>query len=195
MMGPFHVRWTALLCALAMLPAGYSQESRKLKIVALEGAGGFNDMVFGVAHDLMVEVRNEQGEPVKGAKVVFSAPANGPSVLFPDGSRLYITTADELGRAAARGLKPVGAEGRFAIQVTASAAGQVGSATIAQSNTLATSNPPPKKHKSKAWIALVIAGAAAGVAVGVSQSGGSSPEHVPSPTILTVGSVSVGGPR
>ncbi len=194
-------RWTQTATALLMaasIAAGADQ--RPLQINVLEGEGAFNDIRKGLARAPIVEVKDEGGQAVENAKVVFQLPDMGAGGTFLDGSHTFVATSDKQGRAAAPPLKPNRMEGMFAIVVNASKDGSVGHAEIRQSNTMAGGvQAGGGGGHGKLKILIAIAGAAGGVAVAAarsgSKSGGSTGAAVAAPTILSVGTVTIGGPR
>jgi hypothetical protein len=110
---------------------------------------------------------------------------------------------DSQGRAAATGLVPNTSEGKFNIRVTATYAGKEGSATILMENT-ASDGPqkPPvaidakKKSNKLVWILVAAGGAgAAGIFAAKGSGSKSSGPPPPTPTAITLGAVTVGGPR
>jgi hypothetical protein len=187
----------ALLLA-ATVAAGADQ--RPLQVNVLEGDGAFNDIRKGIAHSPVVEIKDEAGRAVENAKVVFQLPEMGAGGTFLDGSRTFVATSDAQGRAAAPGLKPNKVEGAFAIIVNASKDGSVGRAEVRESNTLAGGaiTPGGGGHKKLMIVIGVLASAGGGAAVaamrGGSKSGGST-GAVATPTALSIGTVTVGGPR
>lgn len=190
------------MLATAVLALGAaSAADRSLQVSVLDGEGAFNDIKRGLARMPVVEVRDDDGRLVQGAKVVFQLPDMGASGSFTDGSRTMIATTDAQGRASAKGLKPNKVEGTYVISVTASKDGAVGHGEIRQSNTLAGGDQTlqPNNH-TKLKILIAIAGAAGGVAIAAARAGGggsnagAATAAVPA-TSLTVGAVTIGGPR
>jgi hypothetical protein len=188
---------TAVLLAAGLLAAG---DGKPLQVNVLDGEGAFNDIRRAQARTPVVEVRDDDGRPVQGAKVVFQLPDMGAGGTFADGSRTLVVNTDAQGRAAAPGLHPNKVEGSFSIAVTASKEGGVGHAEIRQSNTLAggDQNMQSGGH-GKLKILIAIAGAAGGAAIAAARAGGSKSSGgttaaVP-PTSLSVGAVTIGGPR
>jgi len=198
-------RWAR--CALAAcLAAGFAAaaDQRPLTVNVLEGEGAFNDIKKGVGKAPVVEVKDENGKAVENAKVVFQLPENGAGGAFLDGSRTFVATSDKLGRAAAPVIKPNKVEGQFAIVVTASKDGNTGHAQIRESNTLAGGSMMKTGggHGTALKIILAAASIGGGVAVlaarsggGGGNSGGSTGATTAAPTSLSVGTVTVGGPR
>jgi hypothetical protein len=187
----------ALVLSLGMASAA---NQKALQVNVLDGEGAFNDIKRGQARMPVVEVRDDDGHGVQGVKVVFQLPDLGASGTFADGSRTLIATTDEQGRATAQGLKPNKVEGSYLITVTASKDGASGRAEIRQNNTLAGGDQSVQSgNHSKLKIVIAIAGAAGGAAIaavraGGSKSGSSATPSTP-PTTLTVGAVTIGGPR
>ena len=97
---------------------------------------------------------------------------------------------DSRGIATADSFRPNLTEGRFAIAVAANYQGKQGSAVVGQSNTLAASSGRSNK---KLWIIVGVIGGGAAGAVLATRSGSSS--SAPVPTSISVGTVTVGGPR
>jgi hypothetical protein len=181
----------------ALLASGAGQ--RTLQVNVLDGEGAFNDIRRGQSRMPVVEVRDDDGRLLQGAKVVFQLPDMGASGSFADGSRALVATTDAQGRATAPGLKPNRVEGTYLITVTASLDGVVGRAEIRQNNTLAGGDQSGQSGShTKLKILIAVAGAAGGAAIAAVRAGGSkSSSTTPAapPTTLTVGAVTIGGPR
>ena len=132
-----HKAYPLLAVVLASMLAfpqhGWGQQAG-LQVLVLSGEAATNDVETRAASEPVVEVRNSQGEPVPGAKVVFRTPAVGPSATFYGASRAITMTTDETGRATAGGMMPNTEPGEFFIDVTATSGSLKGGATIAQSN-------------------------------------------------------------
>ncbi len=192
--------WLRILtAALAAFGMAAIAEQKTLQVTVINGEGAFNDVKRGLARMPAVEVKDDDGRPLFGAKVVFQLPEMGAGGAFADGSRTLVAATDAQGRAAAPGLRPNKVEGRFTITVTASWDGRVGHAEIHQSNTVAGGDQSlqPNNH-TKLKILIAVAGAAGGVAVAAARAGGSKSSggaSVPSPTTLSAGAVTIGGPR
>ncbi len=187
---------------LAVLASGLAAASsqKALQVNVLDGEGAFNDIRHGQARMPVVEVRDDDGRPVQGAKVVFQLPDMGATGAFGDGSHTLVATTDTQGRATAPGLKPNKIEGSYLITVTASNEGAVGHAEIRQNNTLAGGDQSVQSgNHSKLKILIAVAGAAGGAAIAAVRAGGGSKSSSTTPTVapttLTVGAVTIGGPR
>lgn len=181
-----------------------SAQTGTLQVTVSEGDGAFNNIRKHLGRDVRVEVRDDAGQPVVGALVTFTAPAIGPSVSFGKSQNIFQTKTDAAGVAATTGLAPNASEGRFNIRVAAESQGRSGAATLAQTNTSAggiggTSGGGGGK---KALIIALLGGAAAGGVVfatkgggGSGGSGGPGGTPVPVPIAISVGTITVGGPR
>jgi hypothetical protein len=197
-----HNRLIRAVATLALsLGIASAANQKPLQVNVLDGEGSFNDIKRGQARTPVVEVQDDDGRPVQGVKVVFQLPDMGASGSFGDGSRTLVATTDAQGRATATGLKPNKVEGTYLIVVTASKDGAVGRAEIRQNNTMAGGDQSMQSGgHGKLKILIAIAGAAGGVAIAAARSGGSKSSSnsatasVP-PTTLTVGAVTIGGPR
>jgi len=188
--------------ATAWLASGIAVATgqKVLQVNVLDGEGAFNDIKRGQARMPVVEVRDDDGRVLQGVKVVFQLPDMGASASFGDGSHTLVGTTDAQGRATAPGLKPNKTEGTYLITVTASKEGAVGHAEIRQNNTLAGGDQSVQSGgHGKLKILIAVAGAAGGAAIAAVRAGGGSKSSTSTtavaPTTLTVGAVTIGGPR
>lgn len=188
--------------ATAWLASGIAVATgqKVLQVNVLDGEGAFNDIKRGQARMPVVEVRDDDGRVLQGVKVVFQLPDMGASASFGDGSHTLVGTTDAQGRATAPGLKPNRTEGTYLITVTASKEGAVGHAEIRQNNTLAGGDQSVQSGgHGKLKILIAVAGAAGGAAIAAVRAGGGSKSSTSTtavaPTTLTVGAVTIGGPR
>jgi hypothetical protein len=168
-----------------------------LNIFVLQGQNATNSVPDRTAIEPVVEVRDENQQPVEGVDVVFELPATGPSGLFP-GQQLRFATKTNLRGQAGAPFTPNMTTGRFTIKVTATLRNRTGHVDITQTNAMrAATETVEKPHglKSRTWkIVLIaaVAGAVAGIIVGVTRGGSSSK---PSTTItVTPGSPTFGSP-
>jgi len=198
----YHSGFLRVLAA-AVLASGMASaaDQKALQVNVIDGEGAFNDIKRSQARTPIVEVRDDDGRLVQGAKVVFQLPDMGASGAFTDGSKTLVATTDPQGRAAAPGMKPNKIEGSYVITVTASKEGAVGRAEIRQNNTLAGGDQSmtTNNNHGKLKILIAIAGAAGGVAIAAAHAGGGSKSggttaSIPT-TSLSVGAVTIGGPR
>ncbi len=166
-----------------------------LRIAIVEGDGAINNINQKITVVPVVEVRDESGQPVEGAAVVFFLPTQGPGGTFANGTNTLNATTDRQGRAIANGIRLNRQTGKFDIRVTASQGGQTASATITQTNVSGVSSSGSGGSSKKIWILLAVAGAAAGIGVLVALHHGSSTPSGPPPIVITPGTPTVGGPN
>ncbi len=182
--------WVAIAMSLAMAAPGFGQGG-ELKLRPTQGEGAFNDIKSHTGKGLSVEVQDENGNPVAGATVSFTAPALGAGGTFANGQRTVSATTDALGIAASGAFRPNTIEGRFSIVVAASQGNKTGSILVGQSNTLAGA---AAKGGKKKWIIIAAIAGGAGAALALGR-GGSSSSPQSTPTVLSPGAIVVGGPR
>jgi hypothetical protein len=143
----------------------------------------------------IVEVRDESDKPVSGAEVVFRLPAAGPGGSFYGWMRTETVRTDDRGRAAASSFVPNDEEGRFKIEVVATAGKKSGTVTIGQSNVAGAAGAKAKRSRKTLWVVLGVAAVGA-IAGGVAASrGGDNTTVVTTPMSVTAGPVTVAGPR
>lgn len=187
-------QFIALLLAASVFQAQAAALSSKLNVTVLEGEGAFNNVKQRLGRNVRIAVRDDAGEPVAGAKVVFNAPAVGPGVTFGKFGNKYETVTDAQGTASTVDLVPNGSEGSFGVRVTVTAGALQQTHLVRQSNTLAGGVTDPKKGgggKKALIIGILAGGAAAGLAFGL-RGGGSA---AASPASISIDNISVGGPR
>src|SRR5689334_24308851 len=112
------------LLILQTLPLPVGAQEGQLNLVIVEGEGAINNIRQRTAREPIVQVEDENHKPVAGAVVVFLLPNDGPSGVFPNGSRSLTVTTDSKGQAIARGLRPNNISGRYEIRVQASYQGK-----------------------------------------------------------------------
>jgi hypothetical protein len=196
---------SVLLSLLLGLPvAGISEQQRtvpaKLNIVIVEGEGAINNIRQRTAREPIVQVEDENHRPIAGAAVLFSLPDSGPGGMFSNGTRTLQVVTDAQGRAVAKGLRVNDVQGKFQIQVEASYEGVSAAATITQVNSVITAAASGGGISGKMIAILAIAGgAAAGGVIAATRGGSSTPASTPTPpaptpTTISAGTPSVGGP-
>ena len=186
-----------LFCAMSVhsIPMR-AQTAGKIHIVIVEGEGAINNVRQRVAREPIVQVEDENRKPVAGAAVTFLLPNQGAGATFADGARSLTITTDAQGRATARGLRPNSVNGKYEIRVNASHEGQTDSAVISQTNAVSAAAATGISLKLITILAIAGAAVAAGAVVatqGGGDNGGGGAR--PSPTVITPGSPSVGGPQ
>jgi len=181
------------LCALLVIPPPARALDAAIQIRVLVGEGGINNINQNVAAEPVIEVVDATGKPVAKAAVTLRSPASGPSVTFFGASRVATMTTDEQGRVRVSGMLPNTIEGTFQIDVEAEYNSSTATATITQSNAVAPGDVRPKRQ-GIGWrvIAAISAGAAVGIVAAALRSGA---EPQGTPTAISIGSVSVSGPR
>ncbi|MXY68285.1 MAG: carboxypeptidase regulatory-like domain-containing protein [Acidobacteriia bacterium] len=181
------------LCALLVIPPPASALDAAIQIRVLAGEGGINNINQNVAAEPIIEVVDATGKPVAKAAVTLRSPASGPSVTFFGASRVATVTTDDQGRVRVSGMLPNTIEGTFQIDVEAEYNSSTATATITQSNAVAPGDVRPKRQ-GIGWrvIAAISAGAAVGIVAAALRSG-ADPQVTP--TAISIGSVSVSGPR
>ena len=168
----------------------------KLNIVIVEGEGAVDNIRQRVSREPIVQVQDENHKPIAGAAVTFLLPNEGASGVFTNGSRSMTVLTDSQGRAVASGIKTNGVAGKMQIHVTASFQGQTATATISQTTVAVAAAAISGK------LLLILLLAAGGVAGGVVAAthgggGGGNSASIPSgsPTVITPGTPTVGGPQ
>jgi hypothetical protein len=188
------------LWAVLMLPV-WSQapppapgpSQARLSIVVVEGESAINN-TKGRVNQPIVQVEDENHQPLAGAAVVFFLPSRGPSGNFPDGSKTLTVTTNAQGRAVAAGIHRNNVSGQMQIRVTASYAGQTVSTVITQTNVAGGGG---LSTTAKVLIGIAVAGGAAAGAVLATRGGSSSSSSsstAPSGISITAGTPSVNHP-
>jgi len=165
-----------------------------LKILVLQGQNAVNSIAGGVATMPVVEVHDENDQPVEGADVVFELPATGPGGSFPGGQFVKSVKSNLQGQAGAP-FMPNPETGRFTIKVTATLRNRTGHNTITQTNALDAAAQAKSGTRKISWWKVAIIGGAAAVVVGVvlATRGGSSSSSSNTIT-LTPGTPTFGAP-
>jgi hypothetical protein len=184
-----------------------SVTKERLHIEVLKGDSGVNNLSTKTVVTPVIEVRDRNNLPVAGVAVTFTAPGDGPSVVFLNGSRSVTLMTDSAGQATVLGMEPVNT-GSFQIAVSASLRSETVVTAILLTNistARAATTGAKKAGLSKGVIfALVGAGAAAAIGIGIglggggnsSSSGSTSPSATSSATIgLGSGGVTAGPPH
>ena len=206
-----HAIVAVALASLLAVPPGFAQQpgganpaSRapapitpspvdSLRILVLEGQGVVNDIRVPATSSPVVEVRDENGQPVESAEVKFDLPAVGPGGSFGQGQFSATTKTNAQGQATVT-FTPNGEKGRFNIKVAATLGNRVGHVSITQTNALRPAGIESEKSgglfKFKWWKVAVLAGVGVTVGILVTRGGGGSG---PSVTLIP-GSPTFGAP-
>lgn len=185
--------WT--IPAAAPLPA--VRQVSNLNIRVIQGDDALNNISTQTAQNPIVEIRDQNGNPVEGASVTFFLPENGPSATFTGGGTILGTVTDGNGRAAATGLTPNDVQGQFDIQVQATYEERTVTTSISQTNTL-TGTPEGGRSSTAIVILSIVGAAAAGVGLALarrSDGGGGGSTPPPDPITITPGTPTVGAPQ
>lgn len=178
-------------------PAAQPATVRSLKVLPLAGNREMNDLEHRVMAPLVVQVLDQNDQPVDGAEVVFRFPLQGPSATFADHNNAKTFRTNPDGQAAAIGWMANGQVGTFQVQVTATRGNEQGSTSISMTNV--TRIKEEAKARGKSWwssrgakiaIVAIAAGAAAAVVLVTRNSGSSKPPVI----TATPGSPTIGAP-
>jgi len=137
-----------------------------LRVVALSGNGGVNDLERKVMTPVAVQVLDQDGRPVVGADVVFRFPLRPPTAVFGNGLNVQTTRTNVDGQAAAANWMASGA-GTFQVQVAATRGNELGQVTITMTNATRVIEGEKTKGKSwwsHKWAKIGVIGGAAGLA-------------------------------
>ena len=164
----------------------------------MAGHQEMNDLERKVMAPVVVQVLDQNDQPVEGADVTFRFPLEGASATFPDNSTALTARTNADGQAAATGWMANGKIGTFTIQVTAARGNEMGTNSITMTNVTRIVGDGHAKEKhwwSTKWGKVAIVAGAVGVAAGIvlaTRGGGSS-----SPTVITgtPGAPTIGGPQ
>lgn len=188
-----------ILTCLLLTRLASAQDAPKLFINIVEGEGALNNIKQRVNREPIVQVEDENHKPIAGAAVVFFLPSSGPSGTFANGSQTLTVTTDNLGRAAANGIRPNHQAGQMQIRVSASHNGVTASAIITQMNVVGANVGGGLSTTAKVLIVvgIIAAGATAGAIAATRGGGSSSSSTIPGGTSVTItpGTPSVGAPH
>jgi hypothetical protein len=202
--------WLALiLCILLALPVSAQRPAaptpatpspetafETLKILVLDGQNAINSIEDRTAVQPVVEVHDENDQPIEGVDVVFQLPTSGAGGAFTGNQLTAMMRTNNRGQAGAL-MTPNAIPGKFTIRVSASIRNRTGHAVITQTNALRAEATRAAKggFKFRWWKVALIGGIAAGVVVGVvvATRGGSSSGSSTTITV-TPGSPTFGAP-
>jgi len=172
----------------------------KLNIVIVEGEGAINNVRQRTARESIVQVEDENHSPIAGAAVLFMLPDSGPSGTFANGTRTLQVMTDSQGRAAAKGLRVNNVQGKFQMQVQATYEGVTATTTITQVNAVITAAAVGGISGKVIAILVIAGGAATGGVIAATHKGGGGTSNTPptppapTPTTISAGTPTVGGP-
>src|SRR5271168_2531441 len=172
-----------LFLVLSILSA---QDPAIVQVRVVEGDGAVYAIGSRATRGITVQVTDESGKPVEAASVSFRLPEEGPGGTFSSGSKSEIATTRGDGRASVWGMQWNRTAGSFEVRVTVvkgqTRAGTVCAQFLSDSPGVAASaRIGPRRGHKWLWIALAVAGAAAGgvVATGLVSKPGSAATSTP----------------
>jgi hypothetical protein len=151
-----------------------------LQIQVLQGEGSVYAAGTRVVQPMLLQITDETGQPMAGARISFSLPEDGPAGAFAQGLRSAVVTTGADGKASPPAIQWGADSGPVRVRITAmkdqARAGTVVNFYLspARSATAAASLAPQarvaKKGSGKGrWLLVAAAAAAAGLAVGVTR--------------------------
>jgi hypothetical protein len=199
----------ALIASTAPAPLYAQQDaSPPFRIVTLEGEGAINNIHQVVNRAVSVEVDDTNHNPLSGVSVTFFLPNDGPSGLFPNGSRVLTVFTDDKGVATSRSVHFNNQIGIMPIRVVATLFSQSVSATVTQTNVASAasvrssyvpaaggSQMASRGRSKKTLIILLVVAAAAGGAAYYFASRKATPSATITVGNPTVGTPTVSGPK
>jgi hypothetical protein len=202
----FYRRLAAIVLVCVLPGTLLAQESSPLKLLVISGTGAVNDLRTNTTVPTVVELRDDRDQPVLRGAVTFILPEAGPGGRFADGSRSLFVLTDRRGRATLTGFIPNQVEGPFQIAVEATASGNSVRALVRQYNNSfpaysapRTANPTAATARrgsgtgSKILLTLFLGVAVAAGSIVALKNGGNG--KIPPTTTVSIGGVTVGGPR
>jgi hypothetical protein len=170
-----------------------------LHIRILEGDGAIHGAGARETRGLAVQITDETGRPVEAAVVSFRMPEEGPGGIFMRGMKTEIVTTAADGRAAVYGMQWNRLTGPFQIRITA-VKGEIRAGTTSSqyiSDAPAIRNGPTARNSRRKWLAIaavVGAGAAAGISIGVLRQSKSAGQTSGPPPQIGMPTITVGRP-
>jgi hypothetical protein len=201
----FYYRLAAFVLVFVLPATVLAQETSALKLTVISGTGAVNDLRTNTTVPTVVELRDDRDQPVLRGAVTFMLPEAGPGGRFTDGSRSLFVLTDRQGRATLTGFIPNQVEGPFQIAVEATASGNSARAMIRQYNNSFPAYSAPRLADpavtarrgsgtgSKVLLTLFLGVAVAAGSIIALKSGGNG--KTPPTTTVSIGGISVGGPR
>lgn len=162
-----------------------------LNITVIEGDAAINNIRTRAAHNLVLEVRDQNNQPVSGATVIFQTPITGASITFAGGQETFIAQTDNAGRVTARGLHPNSVSGSFEIHVTVAFKQETATALVTQTN----ASPAEARSSKKLWLFGLAVGAVAGGVFAASHGNSTSSSSSPATGSIVAGPPAFGPPH
>ncbi|HUA84354.1 MAG TPA: hypothetical protein VMB85_10885 [Bryobacteraceae bacterium] len=183
---------SAFLVCLLVSNLLHAQEP-SIRVLILSGQDEIHNINRKVRTQPVVEVQDQNRNPVQGAAVVFTLPSQGPGGTFENGSNMLTLTTDHQGRATAAGIRLNKQLGPYTIHVTASYQGHTANAIITQTNVSGTpASGGTLGVSTRAWVLLGVSIILIGGAVVAAHNltSGTNPNHL----TITPGIPVVGAP-
>jgi len=190
----------AVVCILTAGQACFAGQSNSgLRVQIIQGNGARNKVGEIPPDPITVQILNRQNRPVPNATVTFTAPLQGPSGSFANGSNVLRVTTDFEGRALATFYQANSIEGPYLIQIRAEYQGLSATAAVRQNN-VAVREAASSSKKKLIIVILAAVGAAGAAAVAAGGGGGesSNPNSGPPPAgppAISFGGATVGAPQ
>jgi hypothetical protein len=172
----------------------------ELNIVVVQGEGAINKVRQHVTQEPIVQIEDENHNPLSGAAVVFTLPTEGATGEFGNGSKTLTVLTDSRGQATAKGLRVNQFPGKLPIHINVSYRGLTARTNITQFD----EGPPVATNggghgKLIAILAIVGAGAAGGAFFALrkntNNTGSSSVNPPPAAIGITPGTGTIIGPH
>ena len=172
------------------------QDPAILQIRILDGEGAVYRIGSRATRGITIQVTDETGKPVEGARVGFRLPESGPTGTFSTGARTEIAITRSAGRAGIWGMQWNRVTGPLEVRVTVekgqTRAGTVCALYLSDAPEAAAAQPahmgPGHSHKW-IWIAAAIGGAAAAGVAATAAKG--KPTVAAPPPGVTIGTPTI----
>jgi hypothetical protein len=128
-------------------------EQSALTVIVVDGEGAINNIRQRTTRVPIVQIEDENHEPVSGATVEFRLPETGPGGTFANRARFLRVTTGANGRAAANGFRPNDLTGTYLIRVTAVFGELTAQAVVTQTNLSGTASRGMPKRLT-GWASL-----------------------------------------
>ena len=165
------------------------QTPAAFRIVIVEAGGAIDNISLRTAREPIVQIVDQNNNPIGGVSVTFVLPDVGPSGVFANGSTSLTVVTDDTGRAVAEGFTKNNLEGPYDMQVNATAQGQTVSTSVAQANALGAA---VGGGIGGGTIAAIVGAVVGAVVVGAVTLTNDDPTP---PTTLELGLPTVGAPQ
>ena len=178
---------------------GSQLPAQSLTITIIEGDGALNNIKLRTNREIIVQVEDQNHQPIAGAAVSAFLPNDGASGTFVGGGQMFNGTSAGNGRVIIR-FKPNNVQGKYQVRLSASSQGQSAATVAAQTNVLSAATAGVGLSLAAKILIIVAVGAGAGAGIAVAQKGGTPPPSSGStPSAITIGpgisGVTIGPPH